>query len=201
MDLDVNILVIDPWPDQSQAESSAGGVVEATMQTNDSSSATPESIGQAINRLRTEKGLGVNALAKAVGFSNFSIHRWEQGKGEPNFQSATVLDAYFGSDLVARFGVRLRGAPISRFIPLAQCESGAVEQNKPQTPESVEEAECSNAAEVAAAEQNDAAASRPVFDQLPDDQVIRVLSGIADTLMTIAGGLSQIIKTLREVRR
>lgn len=52
--------------------------------------------GERLRSLRTEKNIGQNALAKALGLSNASISYWETGKQEPCAEAIFKLARYFG---------------------------------------------------------------------------------------------------------
>lgn len=165
--------------------------------------ANDETIGQAVNRLRNEKGLSIRALARAVGVSDFSIQRWEKGKNTPGIQYVRALDDYFGSDLADRFDGRLRPAPAGRRNPLPKI-SEDVEQSDAQAAENTEAPGCSKPAEKAAAEQEagklDKSGSDLKPEQLSEKQAVEVLLKIVDALMLVTGGLNQVIYTLTEVR-
>ncbi len=49
-----------------------------------------------LKELRTEKNLGQNALAKALGLSNASVSYWETGKQLPSAEAVFKLAQFFG---------------------------------------------------------------------------------------------------------
>lgn len=48
-----------------------------------------------LNKLREEKGLTKNQLAKEVGFGHTAISRWERGLQIPNIDTLIVFAKYF----------------------------------------------------------------------------------------------------------
>lgn len=157
-----------------------------------------ENIGQAINRLRRDKGLSIAALARAIGVSSFSVQRWEKGAGEPHFQSARALDDYFGSDLAARFGACLRGAATGCSISAA---AKPVEHPAAPPLENTELDECSNPAEAVEAEQAESAAETGGHDPERARQLnlaLDIMSRTAEAVHQLAQSLGPVIKALRE---
>ena len=53
-------------------------------------------MGERLKFLRTEKGLGQNALAKLLDVSNASISLWETGKQLPSAEAVYKLATFFG---------------------------------------------------------------------------------------------------------
>ena len=49
-----------------------------------------------LKQLRTEKNIGQNALAEALGISNASISYWETGKQIPSSEAVFKLAQFFG---------------------------------------------------------------------------------------------------------
>ena len=190
------------WPGAARQEQLSGSADEVVMKNEKSPAADPgrndETIGQAIDKLRKEKGLSIKAFGQAVGISFCSVYNWVHERSKPTLQSVQTLDDFFGSDLAARFGEQLRKAPIGRSTPRAD---DAAEQAAPQAPEKVDVAECSIPAGPAAAEQKIAAAFEQGRDWQPDEQALRVITNVADKLMLLAGGLLQAVKTIREGRK
>lgn len=52
-------------------------------------------IGEIIQKLRKEKGLTQEQLAKEVGLSKSAIIKYENNVREPNFEAITKLENYF----------------------------------------------------------------------------------------------------------
>ena len=172
------------------------------------------SIGQAIREARQARGLTVKAAAAMVGVSENNFHVWEKGLSKPGYANALKLDAALGLELVREYGAGLKGRPKDsdgvdddgknqeESVRASVSESVAGESVSTSVDESGQS--CSGSVRdcgPAALEQRAAAIKELGLDGLSADQVVRVLSGIADTLTAVAGGLSQIIKTLREAKR
>ena len=173
-----------------------------------------ESIGQAIREARQGKKLTAKETAAMIGVSANCFYVWENGLGKPVYASALKLDKVLGLELVKKYGAGLIGHPkgLGSVDDSAQKPDKSVQMAAADTvadeADSVRADEIGQSCPTLAQDRSPVEEKQPAnsgdkstFANLPDDQVIRVLSTIADTLMTIAGGLSQIIKTLREVRK
>ncbi len=63
----------------------------------------PETLGEALGRLRRENGLSQEKAALAVGIGQGTLCRWEQGRAVPTLDRVRALDAVYVSDLAERF--------------------------------------------------------------------------------------------------
>lgn len=81
----------DPAPEAVSAADEDDGVAD-------------EKLGTALGRLRVQKGMTKAELARAIGVHPTYIGKWESGLNKPSRESLKALDAFFGSDLIERFG-------------------------------------------------------------------------------------------------
>ncbi len=55
-----------------------------------------EGVGQAIKRLREERGMTQELLAEAIGVSRQAVSKWESGRASPGTANLQALSALFG---------------------------------------------------------------------------------------------------------
>jgi len=87
--------------------------------------------------LREEKGVSQQKLADAIGSTQQSIHRYENGDYEPDIQTMSMLADYFNTSidyLVGRTGIRKKIEPVYEYA-LNHEETKFVDEVRSLTPE------------------------------------------------------------------
>ena len=71
-----------------------------------------------LKRLREEKGVSQQTVAEAIGSSQQSIHRYENGDYEPDISTMSLLATYFETSIdymVGRTDIRRKIEPVEEY--------------------------------------------------------------------------------------
>lgn len=95
-------LNLGAWPETAVAEIAEIPPAETAVAERETT-VKPETLGEALTRVRKENGLSQAKAAEAAGVNVFALGRWERGQLRPSLDEARALDKLYASDLAERY--------------------------------------------------------------------------------------------------